>query len=151
MSNDQAVHGPNFTCFHAGAKEDWKRFRLDPPDTPLPIRGKLFLRNLLDTAGLEMSLNALPPGKGIPILHKHERNDEVYVVLQGRGQFLVDGKVIDVSEGSVLKIAPDGARAWRNNSDAPMYFLCIQYRADSVVEGKALDGRHVEGAPAWPS
>jgi mannose-6-phosphate isomerase-like protein (cupin superfamily) len=99
---------------------------------------------------MEMSLNVLPPGKGIPILHKHERNDEVYVVLQGRGQFLVDGEVIDVSEGSVLRIAPNGVRAWRNNSDAPMYFLCIQYRADSSIEGKALDGRHVEGTPTWP-
>jgi mannose-6-phosphate isomerase-like protein (cupin superfamily) len=150
MPADPTVRGANFACFHAGAKEDWKRFRLDPPDTPLPVRGKLFLRQFLDTAGLEMSLNVVPPGKGIPILHKHERNDEVYIVLEGRGQFLVDGQVIDVAEGSVLKIAPDGVRAWRNNSDVPIYFVCLQYRADSVVEGKALDGRHVEGTPDWP-
>jgi mannose-6-phosphate isomerase-like protein (cupin superfamily) len=150
MSNDQTVHGPNFTCFHAGARESWKRFRLDPPDTPLPIRGKVFLRQLLKSAGLEMSLNVLPPGKGIPILHKHERNDEVYVVLEGRGQFLVDGQVIEVGEGSVVRIAPDGVRAWRNNSEAPMYFLCIQYRAESVVEGGTIDGRRVEGTPGWP-
>lgn len=150
MSIDEVVHAANYSCVHAGTMESWTRFRLDPPETPLPVRGKYFLRHLLNSAGMEMSLNVLPPGKGIPILHKHERNDEVYVVLQGRGQFLVDGEVIDVSEGSVLRIAPNGVRAWRNNSDAPMYFLCIQYRADSSIEGKALDGRHVEGTPTWP-
>lgn len=149
--NDQCIHGPNFACFHSGEKESWTRFRQDPPVTPLPVRGKFFLRHLLNSAGLEISLNVLPPGKGIPILHKHEKNDEVYVVIEGRGQFLVDGEVIDVSEGSVVKIAPDGVRAWRNNSDAPMYFLCIQYRADSTVEGGAIDGRHVQGTPPWPA
>jgi mannose-6-phosphate isomerase-like protein (cupin superfamily) len=151
MSIDQVVHAANYSCVHAGAKEGWTRFRLDPPVTPLPVRGKFFLRDLLNSAGLELSLNVLPPGKGIPILHKHERNDELYIVIEGRGQFLVDGEVIDASEGSVLRIAPKGVRAWRNNSDAPMYFLCIQYRADSAVEGGTIDGRHVEGTPNWPA
>ena len=34
-------------------------------------------------------------------------------------------------------------------SDAPLYFLCIQYRADSVIQGGTLDGQKVEGKPAW--
>ena len=150
MLNDKAVRGANFTCVHAGPKECWTQFHLEPPDVPLPARGKLFLRNLLGSAGLEMSLNVVLPGKAIPFLHRHQENDEVYVVVVGRGQFLVDGECLDVSEGSVLRLAPAAARAWRNNSDAPLYFLCIQYRADSVVRGGTLDGQGVEGNPAWP-
>jgi mannose-6-phosphate isomerase-like protein (cupin superfamily) len=98
-----------------------------------------------------MSLNVVPPGKGIPFLHRHQENDEIYVVVGGRGQFLVDGECIDVEEGSVLRISPPAARAWRNNSDAPLYFLCIQYRADSVIQGGTFDGRKAEGTPAWPN
>ena len=149
MLNDKTVRCKNFTCVHAGPKEGWTDFRLEPPDVPLPARGKLFLRNLLGSAGLEMSLNAVPPGKIIPFLHRHRENDEVYVVVAGRGQFLVDGECIDVAEGSVLRLAPAAARAWRNNSDAPLYFLCIQYRADSVIEGGTADGQKAEGKPAW--
>jgi mannose-6-phosphate isomerase-like protein (cupin superfamily) len=118
---------------------------------PLSARGKLFLRSLLGSAGLEMSLNVVPPGKAIPFLHRHRENDEVYVVVGGRGQFLVDGECIDVVEGSVLRIAPAAARAWRNNSDAPLYFLCVQYRADSTIQGGTLDGEKVEGKPTWPN
>ena len=151
MRNDQTVRGTHFTCFHAGPKEAWGQFRLEPPAVPMPAKGKLFLRSLLETAGLEMSLNVVPPGKGIPFLHRHQQNDEVYVVVGGRGQFLVDGECIDVEEGSVVRIGPAGARAWRNNSEAPLYFLCIQYRADSVVQGGTLDGQKVEGQPAWPN
>ncbi len=115
------------------------------------MQGKLFLRKLLGSAGLEMSLNVVPPGQGMPFLHKHRQNDEVYFVVGGRGQFLVDGECIDVQEGSVLGISPAAARAWRNDSDAPLYFLCVQYRANSMIEGGGADGQKVEGKPAWPN
>jgi mannose-6-phosphate isomerase-like protein (cupin superfamily) len=147
----ETARGANFTCFHAGPKEGWSQFRLGPPEVPMPVRGKLFLRGLLGSAGLEVSLNVVPPGKGIPFLHRHRQNDELYLVVGGRGQFLVDGACIDVAEGSALCVAPAGARAWRNNSDEPLYFLCIQFRADSVVEGGALDGQKAEGEPTWPA
>jgi len=151
MANDKTVRGTNFTCFHAGPLEGWTQFTLEPPAVPVPAEGKLFLRGLLGSAGLEMSLNVVPPGKGIPFLHRHQQNDEVYVVVGGRGQFLVDGKCLEVAEGSVLRVSPQGARAWRNNSEEPLYFLCLQYRADSVIEGGTGDGRKVEGKPAWPN
>ena len=149
MLNDKVIGGANFTCFHAGSKEGWTQFHLEPPAVPVRAKGKLFLRNLLGSAGLEMSLNVVPPGKGIPFLHRHKNNDEVYVIVGGQGQFLVDGERIDVTEGSVLRMGPAAARAWRNNSDAPLHFLCIQYRADSVIQGGTLDGQKVEGTPTW--
>ena len=149
MLNDRTVQGTHFNCFHAGPKEEWTQYRLEPPKAPVPMQGKLFLRHLLGSAGLEMSLNVVPPGQGMPFLHKHRQNEEVYVVVGGRGQFLVDGECIDVQEGSVVRISPPAARAWRNNSDAPLYFLCIQYRADSVIQGGTLDGQKVEGTPTW--
>ena len=151
MLNDRTVQGTHFTCLHAGPKEEWAQFRLEPPNAPAPMQGKLFLRNLLGSAGLEMSLNVVPPGQGMPFLHKHRQNEEVYVVVAGRGQFLVDGECIDVEEGSVLRLAPQAARTWRNDSDAPLYFLCLQYRANSVIEGGGADGQKVEGKPAWPT
>ncbi len=151
MTNEKTIRGANFAGFHAGPKEGWTQYRLEPPAVPRPTKGKLFLQSLLGSAGLEMSLNVVPPGKGIPFLHRHRENDEVYVVIGGRGQFLVDGECIDVAEGSVLRLGPAAARAWRNNSDAPLYFLCLQYGADSVIRGGTLDGQKVAGKPAWPA
>jgi quercetin dioxygenase-like cupin family protein len=149
MASEKTMRGTDFACFHAGPKEGWAQFRLEPPAVPMPAQGKLFLRNVLGSAGLEMSLNVVPPGKGIPFLHRHRQNEEIYVVVGGRGQFLVDGACIDVAEGSVLRIGPPAARAWRNHTDAPLYFLCIQYRAASVIQGGTLDGQRVEGQPTW--
>ena len=151
MLSESVVRGENFTCVHAGPKNEWMQFRLDPPEVPRPIRGKQFLRDLLGSNGLEISLNSAAPGKSMPFLHRHRENDEIFIVIGGRGQFLVDGECIDVQEGSFLRLTPAAARAWRNNSDAPFYFLCIQYRADSAVQSGTADGQGVEGCPVWPS
>src|SRR5436309_13691041 len=99
MLNDKAVRGSNFTCVHAGPMEGWAQFRLEPPDAPLPARGKLFLRNLLGSAGLEMSLNVVPPGKRMPFHHKHQQNEEAYVVVGGRAQLLRVGERIRGAAG----------------------------------------------------
>jgi uncharacterized cupin superfamily protein len=85
MLNDKTVGGSNFTCFHAGPMEGWAHFRLERPNAPVPMQGKLFLRHLLGSAGLEMSLNALQPGQEMPFLHKHRQNEEIYVIVGGRG------------------------------------------------------------------
>jgi hypothetical protein len=50
MTDKQMVRGTNFTCFHAGPKEGWTPYRLDPPDVPLPAEVNLFLRNFLGAA-----------------------------------------------------------------------------------------------------
>jgi len=151
MLSERTLCGTSFAGFHAGPMEEWTQYRLEPPDVPVPATGKLFLKSLLASAGLEISLNVVPPGKAMPFLHRHQQNDEVYFVVGGRGEFLVDGECIDVAEGSVLCMSPPAARAWRNNSDSPLYFLCIQYRADSVIEGGTRDGQRVEGMPVWAS
>jgi hypothetical protein len=84
--------------------ETWTQYHLEPPEVPRPARGKLLLRSLLGSAGLEISLNVVQPGKGIPFLHQLRENDEVYVIVGSQGQFLEVGECIDVTEGSVLRI-----------------------------------------------
>jgi hypothetical protein len=42
MLHDKTVRGTNFTCFHAGPKEGWTQFRLEPPDVPMPAKASCF-------------------------------------------------------------------------------------------------------------
>ena len=54
----------------------------------------------------------------MPIHHSHKKNEEAYISVKGHGQEVqVDDDVIDVKEGSIVRIAPAGKRIWRNNSD----------------------------------
>lgn len=83
----------------------------------------------------------------MPIYHQHQQNEEVYIFIQGKGQMQVDGEVIDVQEGSIVRITPKGERIWRNNSNEPLLYIVIQTRessltqyglADAIVPGKAV-------------
>jgi hypothetical protein len=61
--------------------------------------GKFFLGKPLGLTGCEVSLNRLPAGKGMSFVHAHKRNEEVYIVLRGKGIFYIDGEEFPIEEG----------------------------------------------------
>src|SRR4026208_2009447 len=121
----EPTHGRSFSLFHAG---DWKDLKQHGFDHPLigKVWGKLFLKDRLKLTGMEVSFGVLRPGRGTPFLHSHRQNEELYVFLHGRGQMIVDGEVIEVREGTALRVAVGGVRAWRNNSGEDLHYIVIQ-------------------------
>ena len=43
------------------------------------------LHDLLGLTGAEISFNNLPAGAGVPFIHSHKNNEEIYIVLEGKG------------------------------------------------------------------
>jgi mannose-6-phosphate isomerase-like protein (cupin superfamily) len=146
--------GASWSAAHLGRLAEVDRYALTLPQFPKPIRGKVFLKPLLGLTGMEVSvtkLPALPGGAAIPFLHRHRRHEELYVFTGGRGQMLVDGDVIDVEEGSVVRVAPGGARTIRASPGEELRYFCIQARQDSMPDAEAADdGERLEAKPAWP-
>lgn len=149
MNEPRVFKSAAYVCAHDGPKETWQHHHIKRPNAPAPVRGKLFSKKMLETSGLEMSLTVFPPGGGDPFLHRHRENEEVYVVLSGRGQFWVDGEFIDDSERSIVRMAPGAVRTFRNDGQEPVRLLVIQTRADSQLDGGTTDGERVEGNLPW--
>lgn len=114
--------GPNFSLAHLGAANELRQYRFQHPALPVAVPGKVFLQELLGLTGLEISFGLMPPGKSMPFHHQHRENEEVYLFLQGRGQFQIDGQVQEVREGTVIRVAPAGVRAWRNHSTEDLFY-----------------------------
>jgi len=72
--------------------------------------GRVTLHDELGLTGSEVSVNNLPAGVSVPFVHAHKRNEEVYIVLKGKGQFYIDGDEFAVEEGDVLRLDPVAAR-----------------------------------------
>lgn len=87
----------------------------------------------------------------MPFYHQHQENEEVYIFIQGKGQMQVDGEIIDVQEGSVVRIAPNGLRTWRNNSTEPLLYIVAQMRANSLRQYGFGDGVVPEKVVTWPN
>ncbi len=126
------VEEQNFTVAHICKWADLDKYTFKHPKLPGAYPGKFFLKNVLKLSGMEVSLNKLQPGTQMPFYHKHKENEELYLFIKGNGQFQIDGWVVDVHEGTVIRVAPDGVRAWRNNSSEDLYFIVIQAKAGSL-------------------
>ena len=93
--------------------------------------GKAFLHDLLELTSCEISVNAMTAGLKIPFCHRHFQNEEIYIFLKGEGTITVD-KVIDVKEGSCVKIMPQAARTIEAKTD--MQYLCVQAKTNSLEQ-----------------
>jgi mannose-6-phosphate isomerase-like protein (cupin superfamily) len=115
----------------------------------IQAKGRVTLHNELALTGSEISINELPPGVGVPFLHSHKRNEEVYIVVKGKGRFQVDGDEFEVAEGSVIRVDPAGARCITADSQSSIRYICIQTEAKSLVQFTEGDGVILETKPTW--
>ena len=109
------------------------------------------LHELLSLTGTEVSINNLPAGVSIPFVHAHTNNEELYIVLSGKGSFFVDGEEFLISEGDCLRVDPKGERCLKAADDSALRYLCIQSRAGSLQGYTMSDGFISEEfkKPSW--
>ncbi len=96
--------------------------------------GKAFLHDALELTSCEISINAVPKGFKVPFNHKHKQNEEVYIILKGKGIMTIDNEAVKVKEGSVVKVAPEASRTIENTSDNEFQFICVQAKVNSLEQ-----------------
>jgi mannose-6-phosphate isomerase-like protein (cupin superfamily) len=111
--------------------------------------GRVTLNGELRLTGSEVSINNLPAGVSIPFVHAHKRNEEVYIVLSGKGSFYIDGEEFAVEEGDVLRLDPAAARCMKASDASGIRYVCIQTEAKSLVQFTENDGVPVDVKPSW--
>lgn len=113
--------------------------------------GRTELHDLLKLTGTEISINTLTAGANVPFVHQHTKNEEVYIIIEGQGLFYIDGEEKPVQKGDCLRIAPKGARGIAAAKDAPLCYICVQAKADSLEGFTMHDGVLTEDKPSWLS
>ncbi len=145
----ERIVGPNFTLAKLGKIEELTRYGIRHPLVGATIPGKVFLNEVLDLTAMEISFGLLAPHRSIPFYHKHKQNEEVYLFLSGVGEYQIDGEIIPISEGTAVRVAPDGVRTARNTGDEPMFYIVIQAKQGSLEQWTGTDGVPVPGAVTW--
>lgn len=101
------------------------------------------LHDKLSLTGAEVSVNNLPAGACVPFVHSHKNNEEIYVVLAGKGKAVVDGETVELAAGDWVKIAPAAKRQFFAADDSAISFACIQVKVNSL-EGYTADDAVIE-------
>lgn len=130
--------GKNFTAVGVGKLNEIKNYVLPMGDIEIP--GKVFVGQALQATGSELSFQVLVPNQDSGFLHTHKTHEELYFILKGEGEYQVDGEIFSVSEGSIIRVAPNGERALKNTGKDEMLMLCIQYKANSFAENDSPAG-----------
>ena len=97
------------------------------------------LHDKLGLTGAEISINNLPAGAGVPFVHYHKKNEEIYFVISGKGQAIIDGETVELTAGDWLRVAPKARRQFSAAADEGISFICIQVRENSLEEYTADD------------
>jgi uncharacterized cupin superfamily protein len=100
---------------------------------------------------LGASIDVLAPGKrGCPY-HLHHAQEEMFVVLEGRGTLRVAGEMLAVTAGDVVFIppGPDYPHQFVNTSDAPLKYLSISTRDAPEICEYPDSGKYLAGAPGF--
>ena len=118
--------GENFTTVNVGKLNEIKEYELAMGNFSIP--GKMFAGHALQATGAELSFQSLAAGQDYGTRHTHKPHKELYFILKG------EGKRFPVSEGSIVRIAPNGKRAFKNTGSSEMLVLCVQYKANSFSD-----------------
>ena len=61
----------------------------------------------------------------------------------------MDGEEVPVTEGSIIRVAPEGRRALKNTGDDELLMLCVQYKGNTFTPEDASDGVILNDELKW--
>ena len=109
-----------------------RNFQSAPSAWGAAHEGKGRVKNALLYGDADFSTNLrfviyteLPPGTSIGY-HTHGNDEEVYVILEGRGTMTIDGKAHEVCAGDVILNKPYGSHGLENTSDDILKILVFE-------------------------
>ena len=96
------------------------------------------LHDKLSLTGAEISINQLPAGGCVPFVHAHKNNEEIYGILSGKGNAVIDEETVELTAGDWLRVSPAAKRQFFAAEDTGISYVCIQVRENSL-EGYTMD------------
>ncbi|WP_371357392.1 cupin domain-containing protein [Hydrocoleum sp. CS-953] len=78
-----------------------------------------------------MGLINLPPNEGYTFTHSHAEQEEVYIVVSGKGFILIDGELIEIQRGDLVRVSPRAKRAIKAAQETDLFVIC----AGGVTQG----------------
>lgn len=85
----------------------------------------------LNLHAVAIGLIKIPADEGYTFAHSHVKQEEVYIVVEGQGEIFLDGELIEIEKGDLIRVSPATKRALKASADSPLFVIC----AGGVAEG----------------
>ena len=114
---------------------DWTIKKLDEiPDVLGDYPGEMRMSSASDlgTEQVGFSWRRMPAGTGGKgsYGHRHKTQEELYFVASGTPQFKLEDEVIDIAEGTLVRVAPPVVRSVWNEGPGDAVVIIVSTRSD---------------------
>lgn len=99
------------------------------------------LHDTLKLTGAEISVNNLPAGANVPFVHSHNQNEEIYIIISGKGKAVIDEETVELVKGDFVRISPAAKRQFFAAEDTGISYICIQVKENSLEKYTADDAQ----------
>lgn len=100
--------------------------------------------NLLDTEYCKVKQIIIKPGQS-PSYQYHFKRSEVWVIVQGKGELKINGKIKSVKKWDTIKVPVEAKHQIKNTSDEDLIFIEVQigdyFGEDDIVRLEDNYGR----------
>ena len=121
-------------------KRNLKEVENQAPKFDMPVEmDARFARTSLEGETLGLTLMKLAPNFRIPFGHKHEGQEEVYVVVRGSARIKVEDEIVELEEWDAIRFDKDTMRNVEAGPDGVEY----------LAFGAGTDPTDAEMAPHW--
>ena len=117
--------------------EGTSRTRVDPGSAERFVS----LRRALGVTTFGINQMVLQPGQRMRI-HRHQRQEEVYLVLEGRLRILIEAEETELEQGELMRVGPDVRRQLVNRGPSRVVLIALGADGDH-------DGRDAEAFTSW--
>ncbi|MFZ0041829.1 MAG: cupin domain-containing protein [Solirubrobacteraceae bacterium] len=118
-------------------EEGISRTQLDPDTAERFVS----LRRALGVTSFGINQMALGPGQRMRI-HRHARQEEVYLVLEGRLTVIIEGEETELAKGELIRVAPGVRRQLVNYGPDRVVLIALGGSGEH-------DGRDAEAFTSW--
>ncbi|KAH0792297.1 cupin domain-containing protein [Histomonas meleagridis] len=147
MSLKTISEGSNYTAINVGPASEIEKYVFTGLAQPIP--GKVFLQQALHATGSEISYTSIPAGVQLSFFHSHKENEEVYIVIKGKGEYQVDDKVFPIEEGSVIRVGTGASRCYKNTGTEALVIICIQTKESKETLKTGHDAEFLQTEPKF--
>jgi mannose-6-phosphate isomerase-like protein (cupin superfamily) len=102
-----------------------------------------FASSELDLTASGVSYQRLEPGFRVPFGHRHKRQEELYVFIEGSGRIKLDEEIVEVSELDAVRIPPEAMRCVEGGPEG------IAFLAFGAPNTGASPAEDTEMVPNW--
>jgi len=84
-----------------------------------------WLKEPLELNGVGVTTFNLPAGKGYTFMHSHEEQEEVYIILSGKGIIQLEDEALNLVAGDFFRVSPPVRRAIKADNEASMAGIIV--------------------------